>query len=107
MLSNDFKLKIIETIKRINPQKIILFGSYAKDNYTEDSDIDLFIIKEIKKEDVQKERLMIKKLLWMQFKNDSISFDVLLDNNERIQNRINNGDLFYDEILKKGEVLYA
>ena len=33
-------------IKNINPEKIILFGSYAKGNYNEDSDLDLIIIKQ-------------------------------------------------------------
>jgi len=32
-------------VKQINPEKIILFGSYATGNNNEDSDIDLIIIK--------------------------------------------------------------
>jgi predicted nucleotidyltransferase len=42
--------KLIEIIDKIssnyNPEKIILFGSYAKGNPGEASDIDLFIIKD-------------------------------------------------------------
>lgn len=42
--------RIVEKIKEgYNPRKIILFGSYARGNPTEDSDIDLLIIKETNK----------------------------------------------------------
>jgi len=36
--------KIISIIKKINPEKIYLFGSYATDSSDEQSDIDLLII---------------------------------------------------------------
>jgi len=42
--------KISEIVNKIafgyNPEKIILFGSYAAGNPSEDSDLDLFVIKE-------------------------------------------------------------
>ena len=40
---NEIKNKII---KMENPQKIILFGSYAKGNPNDKSDLDLLVIKE-------------------------------------------------------------
>lgn len=41
--------KVIEIIiKKYKPTKIILFGSYAYGNPTEESDIDLLIVKETK-----------------------------------------------------------
>jgi predicted nucleotidyltransferase len=36
--------KIISIIRRINPEKIYLFGSYATESFDEQSDIDLLII---------------------------------------------------------------
>ena len=36
---------IIEIVKGYRPEKIYLFGSYANNTATDDSDIDLFIIK--------------------------------------------------------------
>ena len=36
--------KIVSIIKKINPEKIYLFGSYATDSSDEQSDIDLLII---------------------------------------------------------------
>ncbi|MBI4690231.1 MAG: nucleotidyltransferase domain-containing protein [Nitrospirae bacterium] len=37
----DIKTKIVNTV---SPEKIILFGSYARGNATEESDIDLLIV---------------------------------------------------------------
>ena len=34
-------------VEKFNPEKIILFGSYARGDATEDSDVDLFLIKDI------------------------------------------------------------
>ncbi|MFQ5612593.1 MAG: nucleotidyltransferase domain-containing protein, partial [Anaerolineae bacterium] len=47
MLSQEDIDNIINTIVRhYRPDKIILFGSYAQGNPTEDSDLDLLVIKD-------------------------------------------------------------
>ncbi len=43
---NELKPLIIERLKPLNPDKIILFGSYAYGTTNEDSDIDLFLLKD-------------------------------------------------------------
>ncbi len=40
----ELKPLIIERLKPLNPDKIILFGRYAYGNPTEESDIDLYIV---------------------------------------------------------------
>ena len=40
------KFEIIERLKPLNPNKIILFGSYAYGTPTKESDIDLFLLKD-------------------------------------------------------------
>lgn len=40
---------LIEKIKPLNPEKIILFGSFAKGEEKPESDIDILIIKQTKK----------------------------------------------------------
>ncbi len=42
----ELKPLIVERLKPFNPDKIILFGSYAYGGPTEDSDIDLFLFKD-------------------------------------------------------------
>ena len=107
MLPGDVKHKIIEALKSLDPEKIILFGSHAYGDPREESDIDLFVIKNIDKEQVRDYRLKTKKLLWQQFRNQNINFDVLVDSEDRINERINIGDRFYEEIYNNGQVIYA
>jgi predicted nucleotidyltransferase len=40
----ELKAQIVERLKPLNPQKIILFGSYAYGTPHEDSDIDLYVV---------------------------------------------------------------
>ena len=45
MISEELIQKTIETIiDAVSPRQIILFGSYARGNATDDSDIDLLIV---------------------------------------------------------------
>jgi len=41
----ELKPRIVENLKPLNPDKIILFESYAYGEPDEDSDIDLFYLK--------------------------------------------------------------
>jgi len=43
---DEIKSEIIERLKPLEPNKIILFGSYAYGIPNEDSDIDLFLLKD-------------------------------------------------------------
>jgi uncharacterized protein len=98
---------IVEELKKAEPEKIILFGSYAYGEPNEDSDIDLLVIKDIPISKVRDYRLMLKKALWNLFKDQKFEFDLLVDNQERINHRIELGDRFYEEIITKGKVIYA
>jgi predicted nucleotidyltransferase len=107
MIDEKIKERIIDVLKAVKPEKIVLFGSYVYGVPSSDSDIDLLIIKNIKSTEVRNYRLNVKKLLWQEFKGDSIWFDVLVDSEKRITDRIKIGDLFYEEIYSKGKVIYA
>jgi len=102
------KPQIIKSLKPLNPDKIILFGSYAYGSPNEESDIDLFILKDIEKDKIRNERIKGQTLLWDLVKKEKIGFDLFLDNNKSVEDRIlNYKDQFYQEILTKGKVLYA
>ena len=53
----ELKPQIIERLKPLNPDKIILFGSYAYGEPNEDSDIDLFLIKDLEKSKTRQYKL--------------------------------------------------
>ena len=43
-LSEELRDRISEVLKPLHPEKVILFGSYAWGQPTEDSDIDLYVV---------------------------------------------------------------
>ncbi|MFH1245688.1 MAG: nucleotidyltransferase domain-containing protein, partial [Candidatus Omnitrophota bacterium] len=57
-------LEIVEKISSgYNPEKIILFGSYAKGNSGRNSDIDLLVVKNSSRRRDERDK-EIRKLLW-------------------------------------------
>jgi len=40
----ELKREILERLRPLDPERVILFGSYAHGNPTEDSDIDLYVV---------------------------------------------------------------
>ena len=98
---------IVDELKKASPEKVILFGSYAYGTPDDESDIDLLVIKDIKETEVRNYRLQLKKALWEKLKTYNLPFDLIVDSEKRIKQRIAMGDLFYKEIYTKGKVIYA
>ena len=102
----DILQEAVERIKKIDPQKIVLFGSYAYGTPTKESDIDLFIVKELEgksKRDWEVEaKLQLLDLIMKTHK----AFDIFVDTAESIDQKIRK-DHFYKEIFTKGKILYA
>ena len=89
-------------VKAIDPEKILLFGSYARGDYTEDSDLDLFIIKD-GNHDSRIMRRKVADLLW----GREFGVDLWVRKTEEIKRRFEIGDHFYMyHIFKDGKVLY-
>jgi uncharacterized protein len=107
MLNDDIKNRVVKTLTPLRPDKVILFGSYGYGKPNSESDIDILVIKDIPERDVRDFRLKIKRILWEEFHSQDIYFDVVVDSEERVLKRIGLGDLFYQEIYTKGEILYA
>jgi len=99
--------EITDVLKQYGIEKIILFGSYAKGMPNKYSDIDLLVIKNIPENETRDFRIKLKKALWIKLGKLSYSLDILVDNEQRIQKRIEMGDLFYKEIYSKGKTIYA
>ncbi|HBB16156.1 MAG TPA: nucleotidyltransferase domain-containing protein [Syntrophus sp. (in: bacteria)] len=102
------KTELNKILKRVidayQPEKIILFGSYAYGKPDSDSDLDLLIIKKTS------DRFIDRWINIRQIVSDpkrSIPFDPIVLTPEEIEERLAMGDQFVEEIIKKGEVLYA
>lgn len=102
----DIKNEIIEKLKPLNPDKIILFGSYAYGTPNEDSDIDLFLIKnDLTLDSVRDFELKARKTLRdIIFKYNTNGIDILSAPTKYIETR---EDYFFKvNILEKGKVWY-
>jgi predicted nucleotidyltransferase len=107
MINNKTKKTILAVVKKIQeeyqPEKIILFGSYAYGKPTESSDIDLFIIKESKKRRIDRfceVRKIIRDI-------KGISIQPVVFTKAELERRMKLGDDFIQEILTKGKVVYG
>lgn len=107
MVTENIISEIIAILKPYGIEKVILFGSYAYGTPDEGSDIDLLVIKNIPENETRDFRIKLKKAFWVKLGKLSYSFDILVDNEQRIQKRIEMGDLFYTEIYSKGKTIYA
>lgn len=98
-------LKMVEKIRtKYEPEKIILFGSYAHGKSTKDSDVDLFIIKNDPSLPLERS-VEIRRILCQE--NRKIALTVLVYTPREIEHRLSIGDDFVEEALTKGQVLYA
>ena len=99
------KTEIIERLKPLNPNKIILFGSYAYGTPNEDSDIDLFLLKDdLSLENTFNYELEARKKIRELIYKYKVGFDILSAPTKYVKER---DDYFYKiDILQKGIVLY-
>ena len=88
--------------ENFDPEEIILFGSYAYGKPEPWSDVDLLVIKEIRKGD----EAAARRALWEIVPNHSFGLDILVRSREVIDRRKALGDWFLREITSKGKVMY-
>ncbi len=99
--------KIIEAIhNKYDPEKIILFGSYAYGTPTEESDIDLLIIRATDKP-FHKRWAEVCHIISEIRRGAGIAFSPFVVTPQELQERLQVGDQFFEEIVNKGKVLYA
>lgn len=99
------KLKEItdKIVREYQPEKIILFGSWAWGEPGRDSDVDLLVVKNSSQPRLERER-ELSALLFPR----GIAFDLLVYTPEELDKSINeNRNLFIEDILRNGKVLYA
>jgi len=87
-----------------NPEKIILFGSYADASAQQDSDLDLLIVKDTKDRFIDRWST-VRHIL--SDPSRKIPLETVVLTPEEVSERLARGDQFLAEILHKGRVLYA
>ena len=92
---------MLERLKECQPEKIILFGSYARGDADEYSDLDFVVIKKTDKRFL--ERLIeVAKLI----NNDLGNVDVFVYMSEEFERMIEWENPFIERVLKEERILY-
>ena len=84
-----------------DPEKIILFGSYARGDYGPDSDLDLMVVLQTvrsTREESTRLRRALRGLL--------VPIDILVATPEQLERHRNTVGLIYRTVLSEGEILY-
>jgi predicted nucleotidyltransferase len=102
----DIIFALVETIKqKYQPEKIILYGSYAYGKPNAESDIDFLIIKDTPERAIER-RVTVRRLVDIR-DADHPSFCPLVVTPAELKGRLAIGDHFFEKIMNEGEVLYG
>jgi predicted nucleotidyltransferase len=100
-LAETLPAALEKLIEQLQPEKIILFGSYAYGHPTPDSDVDLLVIMETT--DPPTERFMkVARLLRPRL----FPVDILVYTPQEIEEALEHNNIFIREIYTKGITLY-
>jgi predicted nucleotidyltransferase len=106
----EIKSEIIKRLKPLNPNKIILFGSYAYGTPNEDSDIDLYVvtnddfIPQSYKEDSEIYKKVSTKIRDIR---DIVAIDLIVHTQTMYKKALEINQFFVKEILTNGVKLYG
>ena len=89
-------------IELVQPLRIILFGSAARDEMGPDSDIDVLVVMP---EGVHRRRTA--QLLYRQIRGLGVPFDILVATPDDLERHKDNIGLIYQSILREGREVYA
>ena len=100
---DDILEKVLEIIiKEVDPDMIVLFGSLARGDQKENSDVDLLIIKE----DLKGSRNLLKKV-YSSLSGIGTPIDMILVDSKKLNDHLNDPYMIYGQALKEGRTLYA
>lgn len=90
--------KLVTSIKELDPEKIIIFGSMARGDYTALSDIDVVVVMQSDKD------FFARTFEVMRHCNTDIPLDLLVYTPQEFQSMIEHQNPFIRKILKEGKM---
>lgn len=82
------------------PERVVLFGSYARGEPTEDSDVDLLVIMAHNNRNVEQSLDITRRV------DRTFPLDLLVRTPQEVRQRLRQHDMFLTAILKEGKTLY-
>jgi len=102
MITEDQINHIVDIIvKNVNPEKIILFGSYAYGEPHKDSDLDILVIK-----DTDDDRYRRTREIRRHLRGTKIPIDIVVYTKAEVEEWKHTKSAFITQVMQKGKVLY-
>jgi len=101
LIEQKIKEVAAKIVREHKPEKVILFGSWAWGHPGPDSDVDLFVVK-----DVGNTRELARKIDGSIFPRP-FPMDLIVYKPDQVKKRLDMGDFFITDILSKGIILYG
>ena len=89
-----------QVVTRFQPERVILFGSYAYGHPTKDSDVDLLVVMKHEGHSAVKAAEIRKSV------RAGFPLDVIVRSPQTIRQRLADGDTFVKEVFERGQPLY-
>ncbi|MBI4829571.1 MAG: nucleotidyltransferase domain-containing protein [Nitrospinae bacterium] len=86
--------------REFNPDRIILFGSYAVGSPTEDSDVDLLVVMPYRGKSVRKACEILNRV------STTLPVDLLVRSPSEMRQRLAWNDYFLTDVVRHGRTLY-
>jgi len=90
----------LQIVHEFNPERIVLFGSYAYGRASDDSDVDLLVVLPFEGKPVRKAIEIRNKI------NARMPLDLIVRTPEQLAERLAQNDWFMREIVERGCTLY-
>ncbi len=100
--SSEIKKWCERVAREFRPEKIVLFGSYARGVPTEDSDVDVLVVMPLARgqRDVRQAAAIRERV------RASFPMDVIVRSPQQIARRLAQGDGFIADVLRHGRLMY-
>ena len=100
--SREIKKWCERVAREFRPEKIVLFGSYARGTPTEDSDVDVLVVMPLARgqRDVRQAAAIRDRV------RAAFPMDVIVRSPQQIARRLAQGDGFIADVLRHGRVMY-
>lgn len=101
---DEVRLLVNKIVDYCKPEKVILFGSMARGDFGNDSDIDLLVIMNSD----EKRPFRVKKIFEaLRGVNRRYPLDTIVYTPQELNRRLKMGDFFIKEIMNEGRIMYA
>ncbi|MCC7147255.1 MAG: nucleotidyltransferase domain-containing protein [Phycisphaeraceae bacterium] len=102
MQSTQLEALVAQIVGIAHPLRVILFGSIARNQTADGSDVDLLIVMP-----AGTHRRQTAQTLYRQIHDIPLAVDLLVVTDQDLQQHADNPGLIYQTILREGRILYA